>query len=105
MNKGMQRLADAGILEYWQNSISVSVENSQAKMKKAFALVADPRDWRAKIDTILTSKKLEKAGLTVEDVKQAVRHFTGTEAKVVVGYYSHNYTVTAIGYRNGPCGP
>lgn len=73
------------------------------KLKEALDLVVDFEDWREPIKAHVTQPMLDKAGVTIQDVEQAVIHFTGTVATVQPT--KNGWLVRAIGYRNGPCGP
>jgi hypothetical protein len=87
----------------------------QAMMQKAFELVTPEKwgakDWRCAINAYVTAEELEKAGVTIAEVVEAIAFMTATEANV------HEYNlasatpgrkgfhVTAKGYRAGPAGP
>lgn len=88
----------------------VSEGTSSPDMFRAFALV-DPtswgmRDWKEPVSAVVHPDDLAAAGVTLEQVKDAVAFYTATEATVreaktaVPGVTA--YIVTAIGYRNGP---
>ena len=74
----------------------------QQRLQTAFDAVADPKDWRAPIDTTLELSELDAVG-GFYFIKQAVEHFTGTTPTLCFGI--GNVRVQAIGYRNGPAGP
>ena len=62
-----------------------------------FALVSNQEDWKAPIDALVPE------GVCQHCIADAVVHFTGTvpEFERTPG----GMRVTAVGYRNGPCGP
>ena len=85
----------------------------KAKMDKAFELV-DPakrgaRDWKERISAWVREHELEAAGLTIEEVAEAVVFFTATEPKVekmtMYDGTGYGFYVTAKGSRAGPAGP
>lgn len=79
----------------------------------AFDLVADAKDWRAPIRAFVTAAQLDESGLTLNNVIEAVTHYTATGARVhpIAKGERHElgegpgYVVTAKGYRAGPAGP
>jgi hypothetical protein len=64
-----------------------------------FALVSNQEDWKAPIDSTLPSDVCQAC------IRDAVIHFTGTEPEFEVSPNGQWMRVTAVGYRNGPCGP
>ncbi len=77
-------------------------------LRTAFELVENPCDWRAPIAKFVTIETLGHAGVTIEDVKEAVAFYTATEATVEFSPFAKagaGYVVTAKGYRAGPAGP
>lgn len=106
-----------------------------AKMKTAFDLVnpavkmaemakRDPRlaswaakaSWKDEIAELLTDEEIDAAGVTIDDVREAIAFYTATEAKItrktIAGSRGerfdagkHGYLVIAKGYRKGPAGP
>src|SRR5262249_16227155 len=85
------------------------------KMQKAFGLVTPERfgakDWRCPIEAVLTNAELVQAGLTVEDIKEAIVFMTATEARHSVELARIGnlrltiHSFLADGYRAGPAGP
>lgn len=88
----------------------------QAKMHAAFDLVKSKSDWKKPIAKVVAGFELAAAGVTIEDVKEAVAFFTATEADVVpttvlahhkdgmVCFEAPAFLVNAAGYRAGPAG-
>jgi hypothetical protein len=84
-------------------------------MHAAFELVSPEKfgakDWRCAINAFVTISELRKAGVTIEDVAQAIAFMTATEASVseplgIAGKPGElGYVVRAKGYRAGPAGP
>lgn len=76
------------------------------KMKRAFEVVA-PKDWRSAIDWRASQdtmrKRLAVAGVTLDDVCEAVVYFTATVPSVT--HEGSCVVVRAAGYRAGPAGP
>jgi hypothetical protein len=79
----------------------------------AFALV-DPsrnsclRSWKDQIAAVVTDRELEAAGVTIEQVNDAIEFFTATTAlttreKIGTGA-EPGYLILADGYRAGPAG-
>jgi hypothetical protein len=69
----------------------------------AFALVCPTRrgaHWKDQIDQVVTDAELREAGVTIEQVAEAVPFMTATEPTLfrVAG----GWRVTAKGYRAGP---
>ena len=71
--------------------------HTDAELQSAFEKVQNPDDWRAPINTTILEHELAV-------VTSAVMYFTSTEVEVV-SKDSHDVTITAVGYRNGPAGP
>lgn len=72
---------------------------TREQLTEAFELVQNPKDWKARIN-----KTIEADDNTLDRIGEAVIYFTGT----VPDFERRpdgRYRVTAIGYRNGPCGP
>lgn len=68
------------------------------QLREAFQLVQDNEDWKNPINKRVALPK----HISVEDVLQAITHFTGT-----VGDFmpcGDEYIFVADGYRMGPCG-
>lgn len=82
--------------------MSTSYEAMQAQMTKAFNLVQPATHWKDPIAAIVPYEKLFSAGVTIEDIRQAVVHFTATTARITEhgGYIE----VRAAGYRAGAAG-
>lgn len=78
----------------------------QQRMTAAFNLVANETDWKKPVLALVSNKMLQAAGLSIEDVAEAVAFFTATVAKVTPAGTSDGpgYFVTAVGYRAGPAG-
>lgn len=72
-------------------------------LDKVFALVSDPRDWRAPIQKRVPKSKLEAMGATVDDIRQAV--FDTTASMPEIAETETAYVVKGVGYRHGPAGP
>ncbi len=80
-------------------------EQMQARLTKAFDLVCNKEDWRAEIQTFVSDPVLAAAGVSIEEVREAVIHFTATVPSFSRFWEGEGgYWVTAIGYRNGPAG-
>lgn len=71
----------------------------QPERERLFKLVQDPHDWKAPIDAFVKYAW----NIKPEELNDAIIHFTGTEATFI--HETEGYTVKALGYRNGPCGP
>jgi hypothetical protein len=83
-------------------------EVMQARMQKAFNLVAPKEHWKNPVRCEVTSNQLEEAGLTIQQVCESVVYFTGTQALArlitknpITG--TEFFMVTAPGYYAGPC--
>ena len=78
----------------------------QQRMTAAVNLVANETDWKKPVLALVSNKMLQAAGLSIEDVAEAVAFFTATVAKVTPAGTSDGpgYFVTAVGYRAGPAG-
>lgn len=68
--------------------------------------------WRDPIAALVADVELHAAGVSIDQVKRAIAHYTATEATVETCLMAHptlgttsGYLVTAAGYRNGPAGP
>ena len=75
-----------------------------ADLSETFDKVADPKDWRAPINTTTTFDDIREGS----KIKAAVEFFTGTTATLrLLASHDMGWTVhvKAVGYRNGPCGP
>lgn len=73
-------------------------------------------DWRAPIAVMVTDEQLSAAGVSIDDVIDAVAFFTACKAQVsrerIAGLpwvsfleAKPGWLVIADGYRNGPAGP
>lgn len=62
-----------------------------------FRLVANKDDWKAPISAFVP------ATISLEAVRDAVIHFTGTVPEFTMT--QQGWMVRATGYRCGPCGP
>ena len=72
---------------------------TKSELDAAFDRVSDPKDWRAPIAATCTTQERET-------VAAAIEFFTGTTPTFEPDLRdSKTWKVTAIGYRNGPCGP
>lgn len=65
------------------------------RLRPMFDRVATPGDWAGPIHAVVPNEDLE---VTVE----AVIFFTGTVPDLFRG--NDETTISAVGYRNGPCG-
>lgn len=73
--------------------------------------------WRDRIAAVVTDKELAEAGVSIEQVKEAIGFYTATVAEVTreriaAGSWrtknkrsEMGYLVLAAGYRAGPAGP
>ena len=88
----------------------------QERMEKAFALVTPEKfgakDWRCSINAWVTQEELVSAGVTIDDVREAVLFYTATPAYISGHLISFGqpekgagYIIRALGYRKGPAGP
>lgn len=81
------------------NAVDQHYADKQAVLEAAFAVVANPRDWKAPIDVVISDQPT-----LLEMVTDAIVHFTAT-----VPSFSPIETgrvrVQAAGYRAGPAGP
>lgn len=68
---------------------------NQDQLKQAFEAVQNKDDWKEPIDAYITANDIEVT-------REAVVHFTATEAKIEYDAVMGMYHVTAKGYRNGP---
>ena len=76
-----------------------------------------PASWRDPINTLVLDLDLAAAGVTIQDVEEAVLHYTATEAAITrypaiwgragetFGDPLPAFLVLAPGYRAGPAGP
>lgn len=79
---------------------------SEAELNDAFNLVADPRDWKAPINSWIRGGN-RADGLDIAllaKIAAAVEFFTGGKAKFGCDISGANVKVTAAGYRAGPAG-
>lgn len=68
-------------------------------LDKAFAIVADPKDWKAPIDTIIRIE--DYYDLLI--ILTAIEHFTATKATYDM-VEDRVYHIKSVGYRAGPAG-
>ena len=104
-----------------------ATETLRSTMERAFDLV-DPamratallghsnhgKTWKDPICSLLPQSELDSAGVTIEQVAEAIAFYTATEAGISaekigrVGAVDHHgapgYLVMADGYRRGPAG-
>ncbi len=73
----------------------------QTFYKAAFDFVADPKDWRAPIDALVSD--YEACSYSADVIVDAVRFFTSTHCTYT--RVANGLRFEAIGYRGGPCGP
>lgn len=93
------------------------LERWAAREPRITRKMVESRTWRDQIDALVTDSDLEAAGVTIEQVAEAVAHFTATDARIerfeCIGSRQGEsfaepqpgYLVQAIGYRAGPAGP
>jgi hypothetical protein len=93
-----------------QAELEALTHRQNTVLSRAFDLVdpskINPRPgvtWKDPIHAYVTARTLQHCGLTLADIKEAVEHYTATEATVTEPG-EHIYLVTAIGYRAGPAG-
>lgn len=67
-------------------------------MRRAFDLVANPKDWKAPVDKVLYPAVLD---YEIAVIAFAVKYMTATEA-TVTELPDGKVRITAPGYRNGP---
>lgn len=72
-------------------------DEKQARLRTAFDKVADPTDWKGKVNGVIDAAD-------VNDVVDAVIYFTGT-VPTVTPARGGKLRVRSVGYRMGPCGP
>lgn len=93
-----------------------TIERWAAREPRITRKMVESRTWRDKIAALVTDADLAAAGVTIEQVKEAVEHYTATSARVTrqqiagrLGETFENpqpgYLVCADGYRCGPAGP
>lgn len=75
---------------------------TQSRLKMVFELVANPADWKARINATIPTAKLVELGVTFEEIEDAIAHFTGT-LPFVQSVAGVTYA-KAKGYRMGPAG-
>jgi hypothetical protein len=66
------------------------------RLRKIFATVCNPKDWKGPIRTVVTKDQLQ-------DVEQAIVFMTGTVCRVIK-QKNGKYLIVSVGYRLGPCG-
>ncbi len=92
----------------------------RAKFLAAVGLISEAaasrHSWRDEIAALVLDSDLVAAGVTTDDIREAVAYYTATEATITterIGGLSHvhfleavpGYFVRAKGYRAGPAGP
>lgn len=77
-------------------------EQMQARLDRAFKLVQPKSHWKDAVDATVHLDTLGTAQVSLEDIRAAVVHFTGTVPTLKLE--NGACRVTAIGYRAGPCG-
>jgi hypothetical protein len=75
----------------------------EAKMKRAFELVQPATHWKDPINAYVKVEDMERAGVEITDIRDAVEFYTATEATFARN--GAGYTVKAAGYYAGPAGP
>lgn len=76
------------------------------KLKIAFDLVADPKDWRAPINAVVLVEARDAVGVTLGEIAAAIVHYTATKPDIFVLTVPAGAVVfRAEGYRAGPAGP
>jgi hypothetical protein len=104
--------------------LSTAFDLVNPAIKMAEMALLDPRlaswaakaSWKDEIAELLTDDDLAAAGVTIEDVREAIVFYTATEAKITretIGgargeHFDEGkpgYLVIAKGYRKGPAGP
>lgn len=76
------------------------------RLKIAFDLVADPKDWRAPIYAVVLVEARDAVNVTVDEISAAITHYTATVPQVhVLSSPSGALLFKAAGYREGPAGP
>lgn len=102
-----------------QRAFDLVDPSAHAKRLAALGLipaeVAKGASWKDQIAEIVTDRDLETAGVTIDDVREAIAFYTATEATITrhqIGrLYADvfdppipGYLVLADGYRAGPAG-
>jgi hypothetical protein len=104
--------------------LSTAFDLVNPAIKMAEMAQRDPRlaswaakaSWKDEIADLVSDETLAAAGVTIEDVREAIEFYTATEAKITreqIGgehgvHYDPpkpGYLVIAKGYRKGPAGP
>lgn len=78
--------------------VTLTGDARREALDKVFELVRCREDWRAPIRAYVTAED-------VPAVREAVRHFTATELRIVGQQPDGRLRVEADGYRMGPAGP
>lgn len=78
------------------------VRPSQEAMEAAFDVVSNVADWRDPINITLTVARMDEIG-GYGTIYEAIQHFTGDKEDTLDP--NNTATITAKGYRAGPCGP
>jgi hypothetical protein len=89
-----------------KNTSLEALNAHQARMQKAFDIVANPLDWKAPIrvqsSRATWAKLLSMTGLTHDEILESIAYFTATTATVTE--QGDELEITAPGYRAGPAG-
>lgn len=98
------------------NLVDPSVIFSELVARGLFKAGAAPAwTWKDRIGALVTDEDLAAADVTIDDVREAVEHFTATEAQVTRAQIEGRawvhflearpgYMVQAVGYNAGPAG-
>lgn len=92
------------------------LERWAARDQRITRAMVESRSWRDQISALVTDADLAAAGVTIEQVAEAVAHYTATSARItrqqIAGRAGETfaeplpgYLVLADGYRAGPAGP
>lgn len=81
------------------NAVDQDYAEKQALLEAAFHIVANPKDWKAPIDTVIAAHPT-----LLEMIADAIVHFTATVPTFVETEHGR-VRVRAAGYRAGPAGP
>jgi hypothetical protein len=74
-------------------------------MEAAWELVCPVTHWKDPVNAVVTAKQMRAAGVTMQDIADAVDFYTATRARFkLVSSLEPAYVVTAKGYRAGPAG-
>lgn len=104
VSAALRKLAELGEIEERYKAMGGNTVWQKARLARAFDLVADQDDWKGEINATVSRADLEKHRVTLEDVREAVIHYTATVPGLSETTGGH-HVVTAAGYRAGPAGP